>query len=177
MKIYLASFITFLYNDIITHIPLHFVRKGFLRMVNKKISQSSVILMHVRILGIWNLEIGERSIINQYCLLDCRKFKIKIENDVDIGPYTKVWTLGHKPDNDDHELYGGDTTIEHHVWIASGVTILPNVNIKKGAVIASGSVVSRNVEPLMILGGNPAKIIRKRTNSLNYKLKYNPVLE
>lgn len=177
MKIFIASLITFFYNEIITHIPSHFLRKLYLRVINKKISSSSVILMHVKILGIWNLEVGDRSVINQNCLLDCRKYKIKISNDVDIGAFSKIWTLGHDPNSEQHDLYGGESIIEDHVWIASGVTLLPNLSIGRGAVIGANSLVTSDVKTMQIVAGSPAKFVRERKNSLNYKLNYKPMFE
>ncbi|CAN5399822.1 hypothetical protein BH23BAC1_BH23BAC1_21190 [soil metagenome] len=173
----LGAFLNFLYNDIISHIPLHLLRLNFLRLFNKNISKSAVILMHSRILNFWKITIGDRTVINQNCLLDCRIYRIFIEHDVDIGPYTKIWTLGHDPDSPSHELYGGDVSIQHHSWIASGVTILPNIRIGKGAVVASSSVVTKNVDDLHVIGGNPAKYLKMRTNNLNYKLNFKPLFE
>ncbi|NPA36351.1 MAG: acyltransferase [Chlorobi bacterium] len=133
--------------------------------------------MHTRILNFWNLELKNNVIINQHCLLDCRRFPIIINNDTDIGSYTRIWTLGHDPDSETHAVKGGPVKIGHHVWIASSVTILPDVEIQDGAVIASSSVIHKSVNKLSIMAGNPAKEIRKRNNSLNYKIKYNPLFE
>lgn len=56
----------------------------------------------------------------------------------------------------------GDTKIGNDVWLGFGATIMPGINIGDGAIIASRSVVTKDVEPYAIVGGNPAKIIRKR---------------
>ncbi len=56
----------------------------------------------------------------------------------------------------------GDTTIGNDVWIGYGVTIMPGVTVGDGAIIATKSVVTKDVEPYAIVGGNPAKEIRKR---------------
>ena len=56
----------------------------------------------------------------------------------------------------------GDTTIGNDVWIGYGSTIMPGVSIGDGAIIATKSVVTKDVEPYAIVGGNPAKVIRKR---------------
>ncbi|GAB0117270.1 hexapeptide transferase [Acidisoma sp. 7E03] len=53
-------------------------------------------------------------------------------------------------------------TINHDVWIGRDVSIMPGVNIGTGSVIASAAVVTRDVPPYSIMGGNPAKLIRKR---------------
>lgn len=56
----------------------------------------------------------------------------------------------------------GDTAIGHDVWIGSEAVIMPGVQIGHGAVIGTRALVTKDVEPYTILGGNPAKPIRKR---------------
>jgi len=56
----------------------------------------------------------------------------------------------------------GNTLVGNDVWIGYGATIMPGVEIGDGAIIASKSVVTKDVEPYTIVGGNPAKEIRKR---------------
>ena len=56
----------------------------------------------------------------------------------------------------------GNTIIGNDVWIGYGATIMPGVEIGDGAIIATKSVVTKNVEPYSIVGGNPAVEIRKR---------------
>lgn len=58
--------------------------------------------------------------------------------------------------------YKGDTVIQNDVWIGYDATIMPGIQIGNGSIIASKSVVVRDVEPYSIVGGNPAKLIRKR---------------
>jgi phosphonate metabolism protein (transferase hexapeptide repeat family) len=57
---------------------------------------------------------------------------------------------------------GNGVTIGHDVWIGHGATILPGVTIGNGAVIGAGAVVSRDVAAYTIVGGVPAKLIRRR---------------
>ena len=61
------------------------------------------------------------------------------------------------PDNDDQV---GDIIIEEDVWIATGVTILPNVRIGSRSIIATGSVVTGDIPADVLAGGVPAKVIR-----------------
>ncbi|MCD7060237.1 type B chloramphenicol O-acetyltransferase [Pelagibacterium xiamenense] len=56
----------------------------------------------------------------------------------------------------------GDTVIGSDVWIGSEAIVMPGVTIGHGAIIGTRALVTRNVEPYTIVGGNPAKPIRKR---------------
>ena len=56
----------------------------------------------------------------------------------------------------------GDIILDDDVWIGFGATIMSGVHIKQGAVVAAGSVVTKDVPPYAIVGGVPAKIIRYR---------------
>ena len=64
----------------------------------------------------------------------------------------------------------GDTLVGHDVWIGSEAMIMPGVKIGDGAVIGSRALVTRDVEPYSIIGGNPAKTIRKRFDDERIKL-------
>lgn len=177
MKFFLAGLLNYIWNNIVTHIPIHFLRKLFLRLFNKNISKSSVILLHVRILNFWKVEIGDRVVVNQYVLIDCRKYIVRVAHDADIGPYCRIWTLGHDADSNSHDVRGSNVIIGHHVWLASGVTILPGVEVGVGAVAASGAVVTKNIPAGEIWSGVPARYVRKRDNELKYQLNYIPYFE
>ncbi len=58
----------------------------------------------------------------------------------------------------------GNTIIGNDVWIGNSVTIMPGIQVGDGAIIATNSVVTKNVEPFNVVGGNPAVLIRKRFN-------------
>jgi virginiamycin A acetyltransferase len=58
--------------------------------------------------------------------------------------------------------YKGDTNIQNDVWIGFESLIMPGITVGNGSIIASRSVVTKEVEPYSIVGGNPAKVIRKR---------------
>lgn len=63
----------------------------------------------------------------------------------------------------------GDVIIGNDVFIGFGVTILSGVTIGDGAIIGAMSLVTKNIEPYSIVGGNPAKIIRKRFSDIQIK--------
>ena len=68
-------------------------------------------------------------------------------------------------DSDDHWITGGSgpgpIVIGDHVWIASGACVMPGVTIGDGAVVAAGAVVTKDVPPRTLVGGVPAKVIRR----------------
>jgi acetyltransferase-like isoleucine patch superfamily enzyme len=66
------------------------------------------------------------------------------------------------PATNDHHASRGDVTIGHDVWLGSGAVILSGVTIGHGAVVAASAVVTRDVPPYAIVGGNPARVIRRR---------------
>jgi virginiamycin A acetyltransferase len=56
----------------------------------------------------------------------------------------------------------GDTVVGNDVWLGLGATILPGRTIGHGAIVGSGSLVTKDVPPYAIVGGNPARLIRRR---------------
>ena len=56
----------------------------------------------------------------------------------------------------------GDTIVGNDVWIGQNVTVMPGVHIGDGAIIAANSVVTKDIPPYSIAGGNPCGVIRKR---------------
>lgn len=56
----------------------------------------------------------------------------------------------------------GDTVVGNDVWLGDGATVMPGVTIGDGAVVAAASVVTTDVPPYAIVGGNPARLIRLR---------------
>lgn len=67
----------------------------------------------------------------------------------------------------------GDTVIGNDVWIGNSVTIMQGITIGDGAIIGTNSLVTKDVEPYTIVGGNPAKVIRKRfdADTIQFLLK------
>jgi len=157
------------------NIPSFTIRKFFLKKILKRMGNSCYIAMGVDIRGkVRNITIGNNVVVNPNTILDARGGSITIGNNVDIGQETNIWTLEHDPNDNNHGVKGGAVIIGDHVWISTRVTILPNVKLGRGAVIASNSVVTRDVPDSCIVAGIPAKIIGVRKNDLTYELKYRP---
>ena len=107
-----------------------------------------------------NLVVGNHTSI-QTDKIDLRS-PVTIGNNVIIG-VAEIITTSHNIDSSiwEHKYYGIE--IADYSWIATHALILPNCRkIGFGAVIGAGSVVVKNVEPMCVVGGNPAKEIRKR---------------
>lgn len=85
-----------------------------------------------------------------------------------IGAETKIFTSNHRYEDITISILQlgvgpvKPVVIEDDVWIGIRVIILHGVKISKGSIVAAGSVVSKDVDPYCIVGGNPAKILKKR---------------
>jgi len=162
------------WNLYVSRIPSRHIRRFWLRRILGEFGDGASVLLRVTVMDARNVFLGPRVVVNQHCLLDGRVHPLRIAEDVDIGPYTHIWTLGHDPGSGEHVDAGGPVTIEDHVWIASRVTILPGVTIGRGAIVAAGAVVTKDVPSKAIVAGVPAKVIGQRENDLSYRLSFAP---
>ncbi len=108
-----------------------------------------------------NIHLGQNIFINSGCKLQDQG-GIYIDDDVLIGHNVVIATLNHgmNPENRG-DLHPKPVHIGKAVWIGSNSTILPGVTIGDGAIVAAGAVVSKDVPENTVVGGVPAKIIKK----------------
>jgi acetyltransferase-like isoleucine patch superfamily enzyme len=118
-----------------------------------------------------NLSIGNNSVVNRGCTIDNRD-EIIIGNNVSIAHNTKIYTTGHDINSPYFDMVSKKVKIDDYACVFANCLIMPGVTIGRGAVIYSGSVVTKTVPPYSIVGGNPAKIISTRSNHLEYNLDY-----
>jgi acetyltransferase-like isoleucine patch superfamily enzyme len=177
IKLIISSFYNYVFNKWLMSIPFHFFRVFFISKKLKSVGNKSSFLMYLEIRNGQNITVGNYCVINQNVILDGRGGKLEICNNVDIGQETNIWTLEHDVNDSMHKSIGSDVIIEDNVWIASRCTILPGVRIGKGAIVASNSVVTKNVEDYTIVAGIPARPIGKRVEKLNYCLHHRPWFE
>ena len=120
-----------------------------------------------------NVSLGNNVSIGKNCTFICGIANIIVRDDVMFAPNVTVVTGSHRydligktmkevtekeklPENDQDVIFEGDN------WIGSNAIILKGVTIGKGAIVGAGSIVTRNVPPYSIVGGNPAKVIKMR---------------
>jgi maltose O-acetyltransferase len=134
-----------------------------------KIGKGSTIHTGARFYDL-KIKIGEDTIIGENVVLDGRD-NIDIGNHVDIASEVMIYNSEHDINSSDFKAISAPVTVEDYVFIGPRAIILPGVKIGKGAIVAAGAVVTKDVPPYAIVGGVPAKIIGERKNkNLNYKL-------
>lgn len=161
-------------NRWLMRVPSHRVRLAAARALGVRIGRRSSLLLDCEIRNGRDISIGDHSVCNRAVLLDGRGGRLVIGSNVDIGQETNIWTLEHDVHDDLHAARAGAVVIEDYVWIASRATILPGVRIGRGAVVAACAVVTRDVPPMAIVGGVPARVIGERRSALRYSLDHRP---
>ncbi len=141
------------------------VHELMVEILGKELPESTTVLPPFYIDYGKPVRIGERCFIQQCCTFFGRG-GIDIGNDVFIGPKVNLITINHDVNPDNRSAtYGRRIVIEDKVWIGINATVLPGVRIGYGAIISAGSVVTKDVEPMTIVAGNPARFIKKIENN------------
>lgn len=152
------------------HIPFHTLRRLFYGLAGVKMGKGSVIHMWASFFKPGNIRIGEGTIIGDHAFLDGRAF-LTIGKEVDIASQVMIYNSEHKIDSDDFSAQEAPVEIGDYSFIGPRVIILPGVKIGRGAVVAAGAVVTKDVAPFSIVGGVPAIKISERGNkNPHYKL-------
>lgn len=112
----------------------------------------------------------ERLLIGRFCAIAAGvRFVMAAANHLSSGPSTFPfmifpgrWQDETLPTFQAHTISKGDTVVGNDVWFGRDVTVMPGVTIGNGAIIATASVVTRDVGPYTVVGGNPAQLIKQR---------------
>ena len=154
----------------IGHVPSHLFRKLFYQLAGAKIGNGSVIHMWANFFDPSGISIGGDTIVGDHAFLDGRA-PLVIGSHVDIASSVMIYNSEHDLNKEDFSAKLGPVEIGDYVFIGPRAIILPGVKIGKGAVIAAGAVVTKDVTDFAIVGGVPAKAIGERKNkNPNYRL-------
>ena len=137
------------------------IRALFSELIGKVVDKGFSLIPPFYTAGGDEIRVGNNVFINQNCTL-YDLGGLDIGDDVMIAPNVNIITAGHplEPSRRRAVAIGEPIAIERNVWIATGATIIGGVTIGENSVVAAGSVVTRNVPPNTLVGGNPARVIR-----------------
>lgn len=152
-------------------IPFFAVRRFYFDLIGIQLEQGASIGMGFRFYRTRNVCLGKNSVVNRDCLFDNRDV-IKIGQNVSVARNVRIFTAGHDPESPLFEMTTAPVVIGDHVVIFAGAMIMPGVSIGRGAIVHSGSVVTKDVKDLAIVGGVPAKVIGTRQLDPSYALNY-----
>ncbi len=133
-----------------------------------KIAKKAVVYGGFEIRSPWNVELGE-CVIGVNALLDGRN-GIVIKDGVCLAQNVSIYTEQHDVNDPLFRTNGkgGSVNIDEMAWISSRTTILPKVQVGRGAVLAAGAVATKNLEAYGVYAGIPAKRIAERNKEINY---------
>ncbi len=152
------------------NIPSHYIRRFMYRLGGMSIGKGSTIHMYARFYDASRIKIGEDSIVGEHAVLDGRD-KLIIGNHVAIASQVMIYNAEHNIHSKDFLHTLNPVVVEDYVFIGPRAIILPGITVGKGAIIAAGAVVTKDVPPMTIVGGVPAREIGTRNvQDLSYKL-------
>jgi acetyltransferase-like isoleucine patch superfamily enzyme len=137
------------------------IRALFGQLIGKQVDGGFSLIPPFYTTGGEDIRVGRNVFINQNCTM-YDLGGIDIGDDVMIGPNVSIVTSGHpiEPSRRRDFVTAKPIVIGRNVWIAAGVTIIGGVTIGENSVVAAGAVVTRDVPPNSLAGGNPARVIR-----------------
>lgn len=136
-------------------------RRMLLRIFGATVGRNARISPSVKVWGPWNLTVGnEASIahdVDCYCV-----DRINIGSHATVSQYAFLCTASHDVTDPHMRLVTGPILIADQAWVCAGAYVAMGLIIGEGAVVAARSVVTRSVDPWMIVAGNPARVIKRR---------------
>jgi acetyltransferase-like isoleucine patch superfamily enzyme len=152
-------------------LPSHKLRNAIYRKSGLTLGRTSSIHWRAEFYALEGIVIGEHCVIGDSCFLDGRS-GLTFGQNVNVGSHVSIYTRQHDVDSPSFAEVGAPVQVGDYAWISSHAVVLPGVSIGAGAVVAAGAVVTKDVEAYTLVGGNPARPIRKRNPDLHYELGY-----
>lgn len=161
--------LTYLYNGFVTNCPVLVIRLFWLKLLGVRLSNNVSVFRGVTVFGASNIVLGERVIIGYNVCLDGRG-GIEIGRDSVVSSFSHLLTADHDVDSSEFEGRLAPIRIGSHCWVCTRSLVLKGVSLADYSVVAANSVVTKSVPAKSIVGGNPAKFIRSRLCSSEYKV-------
>ena len=154
----------------VSHVPSHTFRKIIYKLSGMKIGKGSTVHMWANFFDPSGISIGEDTIVGDHAFLDGRA-ALTIGSHVDIASSVMIYNSEHDLESEEFSARTEPVEIGNYVFVGPRAIILPGVKIGKGAVIAAGAVVTKDVPEFTIVGGVPAgKIGERRERNPHYIL-------
>lgn len=162
------------YSIAVNGIPFHAVRQAYLRAAGMRIGRHVGIFRGSTIIRPDQIEIGDNCIVGFQCFLG-GEAGLYIGNNVNISSFSVLLGGWHDINSPTFAAELRPTVIEDYAWLATRVTIMSGVRIGRGAVVAAGAIVTKDVPPYAVVAGVPAKQISERKpEACVYELNYQP---
>ncbi|MFP5226815.1 MAG: sugar O-acetyltransferase [Acidobacteriota bacterium] len=138
------------------------IRAIFSELIGAKVDDSFTLIPPFYATGGTDLRVGRNVFINQNCTF-YDLGGLDIADDAMIGPNVSLITSGHplEPSQRRACVVARPIVLERNVWIAAGATVIGGVTVGENSVVAAGSVVTKDIPPNTLVGGNPARVIRR----------------
>ena len=162
-------------NIFINKIPSRRFRMMYYKFSGINAGKNVSISRGTDLLATNKLKIGNGVNIGWRCTIDARG-DIEIGNNVVIASDSIILTADHDVNDENFMARYRKIIIEDRAWICTRSIVLGGVKIGEGAVVAAGSVVTKDVEAYTIVAGIPARIIGKRNKKINYEIPKAPFL-
>lgn len=141
--------------------PMRIFRNGLLRLFGAKLPMHIEVYPSVTIYAPWNLEVGAHSCIGPNVEI-YNKAKVVLKDNATISQHSRIYTASHDITSAKHPLITAPVILESFSWVAADAFVGMGVTVGEGAVVGARASVFKDVEPWTVVGGNPAKFIKRR---------------
>jgi putative colanic acid biosynthesis acetyltransferase WcaF len=141
--------------------PFHAWRRAWLRLFGAQVDGTAAIYPSARIWAPWNLTMGPHTAIDDRVEI-YNVDRITLEEGAIVSQYAFLCTASHDITDPGRRLVTAPIHLARHSWVCAGAFVNLGATIGEGAVVAARAMVVKNVEPWVVVGGNPARFLKAR---------------
>lgn len=167
----LKKFNLFLFNHLLSWVFFFGLRRFLLRSLGFRVGSFVTVHWGVIFFDFSKCEIGDNVTINYGCYIDNRA-GVYIGNNVNISHNVRIYSLGHNINSSLFEVVGKSVRIGNNVWIFPNVLVMPGVHLADNVVVLPGSVVTHSFDEGSVIGGNPARLLKRREAVASYRIDF-----